>query len=164
MAIRYLPSKLLKKLAPEKVVKRLVKKNLTLNRAALKTVSEIGVVSKKNLESMALRVIKSYKKRYANERSEGASKEKAFEAATQDEALLVNRIQNATIQEVASEISDQYSGEFYEWLPSDAEVPDPLHQLNYGKKFQIGSGEMPGDRYGCRCGMNILVPETKLSL
>lgn len=66
--------------------------------------------------------------------------------------------------QVAGEIKDRYEGEFYIWLPSDAEEPDPEHQLNYGKKFQVGEGEMPGDRFGCRCGMEILVPETKLDL
>jgi hypothetical protein len=76
----------------------------------------------------------------------------------------VARVQNAVVYEIAQDIKDQYRGEFYEWLPSDAETPDPIHQLNYGKKFQMGKGEMPGDRYGCRCGMNVLVSESTLSL
>ena len=73
-------------------------------------------------------------------------------------------MQNETVFQIGQEIKAEYEGEFYEWLPSDAEEPDPLHQLNYGQVFRIGDGEQPGDRYGCRCGMNILVPEKKLEL
>lgn len=76
----------------------------------------------------------------------------------------IQRIQNNAVFEIAQSIKENYSGESYEWLPSDADEPDPEHQLNYGKIFQVGVGEMPGDRYGCKCGMNILVKETKLTL
>jgi hypothetical protein len=68
------------------------------------------------------------------------------------------------VNEIAKDIKRNYKGEYYIWLPSDAENPDPFHQLNYGKKFKIGRGEMPGDRYGCRCGMEVLVEETILDV
>jgi uncharacterized protein YunC (DUF1805 family) len=39
-------------------------------------------------------------------------------------------------------------------------VPDSQHQLLYGKKFKVGTGDkegnMPGERWGCMCGMKIL--------
>lgn len=121
-------------------------------------------LEKNTMENVALKVLKTYKNRYREERDDGASKSEAFDDATNEKALMVNRVQNAVVFEVHNEIKDQYFGEFYEWLPSDAETPDPIHQLNYGETFQIGKGEMPGDRYGCRCGLNILVKENVLKL
>lgn len=168
MAIEFLPSELLKKLAPEKLINKLVRSNLTINRATLTMLSKSGVLKKKTLEDVALRVLRTYKDRYSEARDEGETKSDAFDLATGDNALMVQRIQNASVNEIANEIKDQYDGEYYEWLPSDAETPDPVHQLNYGKTFQVGvgddNGEDPGDRYGCRCGMRILVDQTELEL
>ncbi len=123
-----------------------------------------GVLSKKTLERIALKVIKDYKASYKSERQDGASIADATENALNDKRLMVQRVQNATVNEIANEIKDQYRGEYYKWLPSDAEIPDPIHALNYGRKFQIGKGEMPGDRYGCKCGMEILTDDTELDL
>ncbi len=81
-----------------------------------------------------------------------------------DKKLLVNRVQNSMVKQIAVSIKEEYLGEFYIWLPSDAMEPDPEHQLKYGKRFQIGKGEMPGDRDGCKCGMDILVKEKELEL
>jgi hypothetical protein len=164
MAIRYLPRKILQKMAKKKDLKRLVTKNLTINKAALGVVERMGVLSKKEVEKTALKVIKEYKKRYKEERKEGKSKKKATEDSLNENKQLIQRVQNVTIYEISKDIEREYRGEFYEWLPSDAETPDPEHQLNYGQVFQIGKGEMPGQRFGCKCGMNILVDETRLNL
>lgn len=164
MAIRYLPKNVVKRLMKKKNMEKLVSRDLTLNRAAVQVLERTGVLSKDKLETVALKVIKGYKKRYKEEIESGASKAAALEDAVAGKKQLVQRVQNAAISEIANEIKEQYRGEFYEWLPSDAEEPDPEHQLNYGKVFQIGVGEMPGDRYGCKCGMNILVDKTKLNL
>ncbi len=155
--IKYLPTEILRKLAPVKKIEKLISSRLTLNRAVLSTIADAEFLSKKTLERTALKVIKSYKERF---KEDPEIKDQVLE----DKKLLCNRVQNEVLSEVADEIKDQYRGEFYKWLPSDAEEPDPLHQLNYGRKFQIGKGEMPGDRYGCRCGMSILVKENKLEL
>lgn len=164
MAIRFLPSKLLKKVAPKKTVEKLVTQKLTLNRATVTMLTKSEVLTKPTLEKIALKVIKGYKKTYGDFRDEGASKAQATEDALNGKKLMVARVQNAVVTEISNDVKKQYRGEFYEWLPSDANEPDPLHQLNYGKTFQIGVGEMPGDRYGCRCGMNILVNESQLEL
>jgi hypothetical protein len=164
MAIRYLPKNVVRRLMKKKNMEKLVSRDLTLNRAAVQVLERTGVLSKDKLETVALKVIKGYKKRYKEEIASGASRSAALEDAVAGRKQLVQRVQNAAIAEIASEIKDQYSGEYYEWLPSDAEEPDPEHQLNYGKVFQIGVGEMPGDRYGCKCGMNILVDKTRLTL
>jgi alpha-N-acetylglucosamine transferase len=164
MSIRYHPVDLLKKIAPKKKIDKLVSSKLTLNKAALSFITDIDFLSAKAIERVALKTIKEYKAKYQEDIQDGASPDAAKEDAVNDNKQLVNRVQNTIVNQVAGEIKDQYLGEYYKWLPSDAETPDPIHQLNYGETFQIGDGEMPGDRIGCRCGMFILVPETKLEL
>lgn len=168
MAIDYDPKELLKKIAPESKIKKLVSKRLTLKKAALSFVDSVDFIDKKSVSKIALKTIDSYQKRIANEQIEaglesGAGKalEKAILA---DPKQLIQRVQNEVIFQVSNSIKENYDGEEYEWLPSDAEEPDPEHQLNYGKIFTIGDGEIPGERIGCRCGMRILVKQTKLNL
>lgn len=155
--IVYDPAKILKKLAPGKKIESLVSGRLSLKRAALSFVNKFDFLDSKAIAKVALKTLKGYKKRVKEDPS-------MKEVIVDDPAQLVQRVQNEVVFQVAGEIKDRYEGEFYIWLPSDAEEPDPEHQLNYGKKFQVGVGEMPGDRFGCRCGMEILVPETKLDL
>jgi hypothetical protein len=166
--IKYEPSKLIQKIAPKKKIKRLLSKSLSLKKAALSFVSEIDFISKESIERVALKTIKGYKSRIAEavvagefDKSEG-SKEKANILANPKQ--LIQRVQNEVLLQISQEIKERYQGEFYIWLPSDADEPDPEHQLNYGKEFQVGDGEMPGDRYGCRCGMQILVPDSSLKI
>lgn len=155
--IRYLPDNLLKRIAPEKKIEKLMSKKVTLKKTALSFVDDIDFLDKESIEDTALKVIKGYKQRI---KLDSAEKTEILD----DPKNLINRVQNEVVFQVKEAIAEKYDGEFYIWLPSDAEEPDPEHQLNYGKKFQVGVGEMPGDRYGCRCGMEILVPESKLSL
>ena len=45
------------------------------------------------------------------------------------------------------------------WLPSKSTNPDRNHTVNYGKTFDITkgiNGELPGERYGCKCGLRII--------
>lgn len=157
MTIVHNPADLLNRIAPATKIKRLISRDLTFNKALLSMFDQIDFISNKRIQTVALKALKVYKARYA---AEDISKT----AATAGKKLLVQRVQNAIVQSLSGEIKDRYSGEYYKWLPSDALTPDPLHQLKYGKTFQIGVGEMPGDRYGCRCGMQILVDDTKLDL
>lgn len=159
MAIRFLPSEELKKFGSEKQIKKLVTQKLTLNKAVLKTLSKTDLIAKKDLEKVALKAIKTYKAKYSDARDDGESTADALDTALNDKKLLVQRVQMAVVFEVGNDLKERYDGEFYEWLPSSANEPDPLHQLNYGQIFQMGVGEMPGDRYGCQCGMNILTNE-----
>lgn len=165
MTIKYEPREFLKKIAPRRKVEKLITRKLTLNRAAL-SLLEGGrdFISKPTLEKTALKVIKGYKQKYQDLRKDGEKVADALDQATHENQLLINRVQNSIVNQVAQEIRDRYRGEYYIWLPSDAEEPNPLHQLNYGKRFQIGVGEMPGERSGCRCGMEILVNEDQLEL
>ena len=160
MSIKYEPSKLIKQVASKAKVKKLISSRLTFKKAALSFVDAVDFIDKKNVATTALKVIKEYKKRIKNADDKGDER-KEIKA---DPKLLINRVQNAVILQIKDEIKAKYNGEAYVWLPSDADEPDPEHQLNYGKTFIIGSGEMPGDRIGCRCGMEILTNETKLKL
>lgn len=164
MAIKYLPDEMLRKIAPKKKVDKLVSSKLTLNKAVLSFVDDLDFIDKKEVQDVALKTIKQYKAKYKQERDDGSSASQAFDDATNDNKLLINRVQSTIVYQVAQGIREKYRGEEYVWLPSDAQEPDPLHQLNYGKTFTIGEGEMPGDRYGCQCGMRILVSETQLKL
>lgn len=151
-------------MAPKKKVERLVTDDISLNRAAVSSLARTGVLKKKTLETIAIKVIRQYKRRRRLEIKAGESKSAATDIALNDKKLMVQRVQSAAVAELTSEVKSAYRGEFYEWLPSSAIEPDPLHQLNYGKRFQLGRGEAPGDRYGCQCGMYILVDEDKLAI
>jgi hypothetical protein len=120
-------------------------------------VSNADFVSKSRVTETALNAVRQYKKH-------ARTNDVSFKDALGNKKLIVSRMQNAIVQQLAQEIRQQYRGETYRWLPSDASEPDPLHQLNYGRIFQVGVGEMPGDRYGCRCAMELLVNETSLKL
>lgn len=157
MSIVYDPKKILKRVAPETKVEKLLKSSLSLKRAALNFTSKLDFLDRDAIARVALKTIKGYKQRVKDDPDQ---KDEILD----DPAQLVQRVQNEVVFQVAGEIKDRYAGEFYVWLPSDAEEPDPEHQLNYGKKFQVGDGEMPGDRYGCRCGMEILVDDSSLDL
>lgn len=155
--IKYEPSKVLSRIAPGRKIEKLLKKNMTLKKSALSFASEFDFLDEKAISRVALKTIKGYKRRVKDD-------PELADELLQDPAQLVQRVQNEVILQIAGEIKAQYEGEFYTWLPSDAETPDPEHQLNYGEVFQVGDGEMPGDRFGCRCGMQIHVDDSKLNL
>lgn len=164
MAIKYRPERILRKIAPKGRIERLMNDRMALNRAVLAMFDQMDFVSKKKMQDLALRTIKHYRRKYEEAREDGLSVKEAKAEAMQDKALLVSRIESAIIYEISQEIRAKYAGEYYTWLPSDSEEPDPEHQLNYGKTFQIGRGEMPGERYGCKCGMEIHTRGTQLNL
>lgn len=167
MSIVYDPKKILKKLAPDKKIDRMLTKRVTLKRAALSFLNDADFIDKKKVSEIALKTIRGYQEREAKAQAESGERSAGKEVRDEildDPKQLIQRVQNEVIYQVKEEIKYQYKGEFYEWLPSDASEPDPEHQLNYGKIFKVGEGEMPGDRYGCRCGMRILVDEEELKL
>lgn len=162
MAIIYDPESLLKEIAPESKIKKMLKSGLSLKKAALSLISDVDFIDKAALLEVALKVVASYKKRI--ESLETKEKSKIKKEIKNNPRLLIQRVQNEILTQVTSEIKNKYSGEFYEWLPSKAAEPDPEHQLKYGEIYQVGVGEMPQDRWGCQCGMRILTDEEKLNL
>lgn len=157
MSIIYDPKKMLRKIAPPKKVRGLVTKKATLKKTALSFVSDVDFIDRKSIADVALKTIKAYKARIKDDPAIKAG-------LIKESAQLIQRVQNEVVLQISEGIKERYAGEFYIWLPSDADEPDPEHQLNYGKRFQIGDGEQPGDRYGCRCGMEILVNGSTLDL
>jgi hypothetical protein len=155
MPVTVLPRKIAKRLLPKKTTEKLVRSDLTINRAAATMLAKSGVLGKKKIEEVAIKVIRQYKDLH---KEDGVTKAEAMN----DKVLLVQRVQSVATREITKEVKKVYRGERYEWLPSAATTPDPLHQLNYGKRFWLGRGEAPGDRFGCQCGMRILVDEDEL--
>lgn len=164
MTIKYLPDEMLAKLAPPKKIEKMISGKLTVNRAALSMLDNADFIDKREVTSTVLKVSKFYKERYKDQRSDGATKAEALELAVNEKKLLVQRVQNSIVWQVSQQIKKTYEGEKYRWLPSDAEDPRPEHQLNYGKTFIVGDGEMPGEEPGCKCGMEILVRDKELKL
>lgn len=163
MSIVYNPSAVIRSTANKKNVKKALKKDLTLKKNAFRFASLFAdVVDKALIVETALKALKAYKERI--DKMEKEKKEKLKKELLANPALLVNRVQSEVLFQVSEKIKDKYKGERYRWLPSDADEPDPEHQLNYGKVFTVGVGEMPGERYGCKCGMEILVDDKKLDL
>lgn len=146
----------------EKQLERLVTNKLTLNRAALTTIHNATGIPKSRLEKAAIKAIREYRARFKRERAAGLSVKEATAETLAERRLIVTRMQSLIVYEVSQDIKEEYKGERYRWLPSGAQTPDPKHQLNYGKIFIVGRGEMPGDRWGCQCGMEILVDEKEL--
>ena len=155
--VKFEPDKLLAKIAPAKKIKKLLKGNISLKRTALSFVDAVDFIDKKNVADTALKVIKGYKKRIEEDPD-------IEEAILKDPKQLIQRVQNEVILQIGLAIKDKYEGEKYIWLPSDADEPRPEHQLNYGMEFTVGDGEQPGDEWGCRCGMQILVDGSSLEL
>jgi len=165
VAIKYEPKKLLAKMASKKNIESLVTENLTVNRAVLNSIESNSVLGKKTLQDVGLKVIKGYREKVETLRdTDGISKTDAREEVLENKKLLVKRVQNATVHEITKKVKEKYRGEYYVWLPSSAAVPDKKHKRKYGKRYQLGKGESPGDRFGCRCGMEILVSASRLRL
>ena len=78
----------------------------------------------------------------------------------QNEVLLKDRIENLVLWNEVQNLKKEHEGQFYRWLPSSSKIPDPEHQLLYGKIFKVGEGDkegnMPSERYGCKCGIQFL--------
>jgi hypothetical protein len=168
MSIVYDPKKMLRKLAPERKVKKLLSSKVTVKKTALSFLDDADFIDKDKVLDVALKTVSGYHERIAKavvdagfDRSAGTEVKNEI---VDDPKQLIQRVQNQIVTQISQEISKKYEGEKYIWLPSDAEEPDPEHQLNYGKEFIVGVGEMPGERPGCKCGMEILTTDTKLEL
>lgn len=158
MAIVYDPTEILKKIASKNKLKKALKKtDLNLKKNALKFANEFEFLDQSAIVDSALKAVKSYQKRI----DEGLIKKADV---LKDPKYLINQIQNSVIYQVKETIKTNYQGELYEWLPSDADDPRPEHQLLYGTIRIVGDGELPGDAFGCKCGMRILTEDETLNL
>lgn len=162
MSILVDPTAILEKALPKKRLEKILnKRTLTIKQSALKISAGLPI-DKEAVVDTALNVVASYRQRLKELDPTDARLEK--QAITKDPKLLVNRVQNAVVFQISEKIKENYAGQRYKWLPSDANEQDPEHALNYGKIFVVGEGEMPGERYGCRCAIEILTDEDELDL
>lgn len=83
-----------------------------------------------------------------------------FISELQDGRLLKNRLENLVKYEKIQDIKKQFNKEKnkkYKWIRTTAKNPDPEHLKLVGKIFEIGKGDkmgnMPGERYGCKCDL-----------
>lgn len=178
MSIVFDPKSFAEKIAPERKIKKLLKKNLTLKKTALSFASgvqeaeDISVkLNKSKITDVALKTVRAYQEREAKETAESDFDKAAGEELAADlvknPLQLIQRVQGEIIFQVHEKIKKQHAGKRAIWLPSDADEPRPEHQLNYGKEYEIGvgiDGVEPGDEYGCKCGVEILTDETELTL
>ena len=155
--MRFLPEEYIKKVFPKKIQKAgLITSDLDIKKSYLKSLVIATGIDGRTIKATIYKVIKMYQSKIKELKSEGV---KAFkEIALNNEVLLNDRIENLIKFEKVQDIKEQFDGKGkkFEWLPSSAENPDPVHQLNYGKIFDFDTTEeLPGERYGCQCGMRI---------
>lgn len=156
--MKFLPEEYINKVFPKKIRKfGLLTSDLAIKRNYLKSLVIATGIDGRTIKATIYKVIKVYESKIKELKGEGV---KAFKSeALNDEVLLNDRVDNLIKFEKVQDIRDIYEGKGkkFEWLPSSAVTPDPEHQLNYGKIFDFDSAkELPGERYGCQCGMNIL--------
>jgi len=153
------PASMLKKIAPRAKIKRMISSRMSVKRTALAIVdaaaeTEIGLIDKKKVLDTALKTVAGYQKRI-----EEATSTEVRDQILDDPKQLIQRVQNEFVFQAQKKLQEQYKGRRARWLPSSADEPDPEHQKNYGKEYIIGEGidgEEPGDRFGCKCGVEIL--------
>lgn len=163
----FYPDKFKKKVLPKGFFREdlLTKKDFSLKKKAMQALILATDVAQKDLSATVLGVAKIYQNKVDDLTDEGLPKTKAALLAKHGEKLLRQRIESLVVFSAVQKIKEDNKGGLYKWLPSGAENPDPQHQLLYGKIFQIGEGDdegnMPGERGGCECGIEILTTEEK---
>jgi len=158
----FYPDKFIKKVIPKGFFKEnlLTGKDFSLKKKAMQGLILANVVDKKDLTKTVLNVAKVYKHKVDTLEDGGFPKVKANVLARGSEKLLKQRIESLIVYSEVLKLKADNKGSYYKWLPSGADEPSPQHQLLYGKTFLVGEGDedgnMPGERYGCQCGMEIL--------
>lgn len=158
----FYPDKFKKKVLPKGFFDQdlLTKQSLTLKKKATQALILATNVAAKDLSTTVAGVVTVYQNKIDDLTDEGLPRARAALLAKGNEALLRQRIENLVVYSEVQRLKEENQGEYYRWLPSGAENPDPEHQLLYGQTFLVGEGDsegnMPAERYGCQCGMEIL--------
>lgn len=134
---------------------------MDLKKEEMQAVLKATTLSKRQVNATVYKVVDFYDKKMKTLKEE---KVKAFKKeAVNDEKLLKDRLSGLVVWNEVQNLKEEHKEEYYRWLPSAAIEPDPEHQLLYGKVFKVGEGDkdgnMPGERWGCQCGMEILTSE-----
>lgn len=141
--------------------KNLLTKNFSLKKEEMRAIVTSTTLSQRELKATTIKVVDIYEKKLQTLKEEGV---KSFrKEAVNGEKLLKNRIEGLVLYNEVQNLKEENKGKFYRWLPSSSETPDPEHQLLYGKIFRVGEGDkdgnMPAERYGCKCGAEFLTEE-----
>lgn len=156
------PKTILKKALPDGFFNRelLTKKNLTLKQNAMQALILGTQAGERQITASVAKVAEIYRNKIDALEEGGLPRAKAGFLAKDGEKLLQQRIEGIVIYDAVQQIKSDNEGEKYRWLPSSSENPDPQHQLLYGQIFNVGEGDdegnMPMERYGCQCGIEIL--------
>ncbi len=138
----------------------LTKKNLSLKKNAMQALILGTQASKRDINHTVAGVAQIYQNKIDDLTDDGLPKAKASLLAKDGEKLLQQRITSLVLYAEVQSIKKDNEGDSYIWLASSSETPDPEHQLLYGKTFPVGEGDnegnMPMERWGCNCGMEIV--------
>ncbi len=162
MTERFLPDAWLKRVLPKGFEKNgLLNEKLEIKKTYLKALVKATAATGKQITAEAYKTVDFYLEKEARLKADGV---RAFkQEALNGQALLKERIKNFLVYNEVQEQKRTHKGRMYRWLPSNAETPDPEHQLLYGKIFREGQGDkegnMPGERWGCQCGIEWLDDE-----
>ncbi|MDR2426834.1 MAG: hypothetical protein LBD46_06640 [Endomicrobium sp.] len=162
MSVIFDPKAYLKKVLPKGFEEQslLYANDIEVKKTVLRSLTAAKAINGREIKSSIYNSVNQYKNKYEELLNQGATKSEAYEEATNGEALLKQRIYSTLIYDEVQELKEEHYGEYYMWLPSDAQTPDPQHQLLYGKVFKVGEGDkngfMPGERWGCQCGIDFI--------
>lgn len=138
--------------------KKILDNELAIKQTELQAVLKATNISKREVEGTIGKVVNLYDRKMKMLKKEGIKSSRAM--AINNEVLLKNRLENLILWNEVQNLKQEHEGQFYRWLPSSAETPEPEHQLLYGKVFKVGEGDkdgnMPAERYGCKCGIQFL--------
>lgn len=144
---------------------KILNSEMELKQEMLRALLKSAGVSKRDVSATVYKVVDFYNKKIKELKKEG---EKSYKKkALNGEVLLKNRLENLVLWNEVQNMKKEHEGQFYRWLPSSAKEPDPEHQLLYGKIFKVGEGDkdgnMPSERFGCKCGIEFLSDKKEVS-
>lgn len=159
MGTRFDPADWLARVLPKNFEKSgLLSENLSIKQKYLKALVRATSLSGKEITEKVYKMVDFYEKKEAELKAAGVRAYK--QEALNGQALLKQRIKNMLVYTEVQEQRKAHKGQWYRWLLSNAQTPDPEHALLYGKIFLEGTGDkqgnMPGERYGCQCGIEWL--------
>lgn len=162
MGTRFDPADWLARVLPKNFEKSgLLSENLSIKQRYLKALVRATSLSGKEITQEVYKMVDFYEQKEAELKAAGVRAYK--QEALNDQALLKQRIKNMLVYTEVQRQKQENKGKMYRWLPSNATNPDPEHALLYGKIFREGTGDknnnMPGERYGCQCGIEWLDDE-----
>ena len=162
MGKRFIPGRWLEKIFPKGIEKSgLLSDNLEIKKRYLQALVRATSLSGREITAEVYKTVDFYEQKEATLKAAGV---KAFkQEALNGQELLKARLKNFLVYSEIQRQRKEHKGRMYRWLPSNANEPDPEHQLLYGKIFREGEGDkdgnMPGERWGCQCSIEWLDDE-----